>query len=313
MNCIRLSWLVVLMWMLPASWAAATTESEVVVTIKPLAMLVKAVVGDEMPVTVLMPANVSPHDYALRFSDVRALNEAALIVWVGPELESALRKPLAAARPEVLQLSALAEMQWPVSASKDDEHKSVVGQGESHVDHEHSRDLHLWLSPENSRVAVKAVAARLAVLYPDKAALFETNLNVFLGALDSFDQRARQRLEPLGAKGFVVTHDGYGHFIQYYGLKQLAAVQLSSGHQRGARHFAHILEFGVQVGCVFTEPQMNSKAARQLASQLGVSTAVLDPMGQQITLNRESYLEFMEGIIDTFASCLEESAQTGSG
>lgn len=306
MNNVRVSWIVALLWVFPASWATATTDAEIVVTIKPLAMLVKAVVGDELPVRVIMPGNVSPHDYALKFSDVRALKDAALVVWVGPELESALRKPLAAPTARVLELSALQGLQWPAPANDHDEQKNVVVQEEDHGEHEHSRDPHLWLSPENSRVVVQAIAVRLATQYPDKAALFENNLNVFLAALDRFDKRARQRLEPLKAKGFVVTHDGYGHFTQYYGLNQLAAVQLSSGHQKGARHFAGILSLGEQVGCVFTEPQLSSKAARQLASQLGAGTAELDPMGRQIALNGGSYLEFMGGIVETFAACLAD-------
>ncbi len=306
MNNIRMNWMVALLWMFPASWATATTEAEIVVTIKPLAMLVKGVVGDELPVRVLMPGNVSPHDYALKFSDVRALKDAALVVWVGPELESALRKPLAAPTTRVLELSALQGLRWPAPANDNDDHEDVVVEDEDHGEHEHYRDPHLWLSPENSRVVVQAIAVRMATQYPDKAALFENNLNVFLAALDRFDKRARQRLEPLKAKGFVVTHDGYGHFTQYYDLNQLAAVQLSSGQQKGARHFAGILGLGGQVGCVFTEPQVNSKAALQLASQLDAGTAELDPMGRQIALNAGSYLEFMDGIVETFVACLAD-------
>ncbi|WP_461481099.1 zinc ABC transporter substrate-binding protein [Porticoccus sp.] len=310
MKTIRLSWLIALLWVAPAPWVLAATDNEVVVSIKPLAMLVKAVAGENWPVRVLMPANVSPHDYALRFSDVRALNEAALVIWVGPELESALRKPLEAQAATTLQLSALPELTWPTPADADPEHDSTAEPGKRHEEtdseHMHTRDPHLWLNPENGRVMATAIAARLSALYPQQSALFAQNLANFVAGVDNLDRRARQRLAPLQGRGFVVTHDGYGHFVRYYGLNQLAAVQLASGHQQGARHFGEILGLGARVSCVFTEPQLNSKAARQLAVQLGARMVELDPMGQQVALGAGSYLEFLGTVVDAFATCLAD-------
>lgn len=128
--------------------SVAASKPVVLASIKPVAMLVKAVVGDELSVDVLLAANASPHDHALKFSDIRAIKSADLVVWVGPELEGVLVKPLSTVpTDEQLQLTDLTTLHWPDDA-----------EGEHH-DHEHghgayTRDPHIWLNPKNSSSVV---------------------------------------------------------------------------------------------------------------------------------------------------------------
>lgn len=287
-------------WM-AASAAMADTKPTVLVTIKPLAMLVQGVVGDELTVRQLLPGNISPHDYALKFSDVRAINEAALVVWVGPELESAFTKPLAGNRKAVLTLMSIPGITWPaVSQSVEEEHDEDHAGHDHHGHHAHARDPHLWLNPVNGQRAARAVAERLAELYPARRQIFETNLRRFVGEIEALDKQSRQTLKPLGDRGFVVTHDGYGHFVQHYGLKQLASAQVVAGRQQGAKHVAEMLALGGAVQCVFTEVQLNNKAAVQLAGKLGVETIELDPIGHDVPLSESSYLTFMENLVTAF-------------
>lgn len=295
-------------WM-AASAAIADTKPTVLVTIKPLAMLVQGVVGDELAVRQLLPGNISPHDYALKFSDVRAINEAALVVWVGPELESAFSKPLTGNRKEVLTLMSVPNLIWPSIPQAVEE---VHGEHDSRHDHHshpaHDRDPHIWLNPVNGQMVARAVAERLAELFPDKKKTFEDNLRRFSKEIEAIDSLAIRTLTPLRERGFVVTHDGYGHFVQHYGLKQLASTQVVAGRQQGAKHVAEMLALGGEVQCVFTEVQLNNKTAEQLASKLGVKTSELDPIGRDVPLDESSYLTFLENLITAFTRGL-----TGSG
>ncbi len=288
-----------------ASAAVADTKPTVLVTIKPLAMLVQGVVGDELAVSQLLPGNSSPHDYALKFSDVRAINEAALVVWVGPELESAFSKPLSGNRKEVLTLMSVPSLTWPsVSQAVEKEHGEHDTEHEHHSHHAHARDPHLWLNPVNGQKVAGAVAERLAELFPDKKKAFEENLRTFSVEIEAIDSQASRTLTPLRERGFVVTHDGYGHFVQHYGLKQLASTQVVAGRQQGAKHVAEMLALGGEVQCVFTEVQLNNKTAEQLASKLGVKTIELDPIGRDVHLNAKSYLTFMENLVGAFTQGL---------
>ncbi len=285
----------VLLFALACSSVMALEKPVVLASIKPVGMLVKAVVGDEFSVEVLLPSYISPHDYALKFSDIRAIRAAALVVWVGPELEGMLEKPLKPLADKQLQLTALSTLQWPdENAGEKDHHHG-----------EHSKDPHIWINPQNGSAIVMAVAKTLGEKYPEKRLLFEKNSSEIINKIKALDDFNQLRLGAVQENGFVVTHDGYGHFVDHYKLHQLDTIQLAGGLTRGVRHYSEMVAVGDKVACVYSEPQLNSKAAIQLARQLGSGQAELDPMGSDIELSKDSYLEFFREFTETFASCLE--------
>jgi len=306
--------LLILFWLGSPVYASSSlgegisSDLSIVASIKPVAMLIKAVVGDEISVQVLLPDNVSPHEYALKFSDLRLVKQADLVFWVGPELEGVLVKALKTIPLQnQLQLTHIDAMQWPKEHSGEDSH----GHGHHHAGYSKQddsqliyRDPHLWLNPKNSIQVVQVVAAVLTSKYPEHRGLFAKNVSQFSENIEVLDDLVQQKLQRVKESGFVVTHDGYRHFVDYYGLNQLSAIQLTSGANRGVRHYGEILALGEQATCVFTEPQLNSKAATQLASKLGANQKELDLMGRKIPLNQESYLEFFQAFADTFVECL---------
>lgn len=74
---------------------ALADSPKVVASIKPLHSIAAAVMEGVGTPTLLIRGAASPHAYSLRPSDARALANADLVVWVGPELESFLVKPMA--------------------------------------------------------------------------------------------------------------------------------------------------------------------------------------------------------------------------
>lgn len=74
------------------SFAASAT---VLTSTKPLGFIAAAITDGVTQTEVLLPDGASPHDYALRPSDVQKIRSASLVVWVGPDMEAFLSKPLA--------------------------------------------------------------------------------------------------------------------------------------------------------------------------------------------------------------------------
>lgn len=285
-------------------WASTPV---VYTSIKPVAMLVKAVTGDDLEVKVLLPESVSPHDYALKFSDLRALREADLFVWVGPELESVLAKALRSIPQEnQFSLAGIKALHWPKHMKQPHDHGGHDHGGHDMHDNELNRDPHLWLNPKNSLKAAEELSVQLSNKYPQFRHDFNENLRSFSKKLIALDHEIKEQVEPVKAHGFVVLHDGYGHFVDHYGLNQLAVIQLSSGASRGARHYSEMVALGDQVACVFTEPQLNSKSAVQLAQTLGAHHAELDFMGSNVMLNHHSYLEFFTAFSHSVVTCLSQ-------
>ncbi|MDX5591944.1 zinc ABC transporter substrate-binding protein [Pseudovibrio sp. SPO723] len=74
--------------------AQAYSAPDVVVTIKPIHSLAAGVMKGVGEPKLLVEGAGSPHGYSLKPSQAASLQDAELIVWVGPELETFMIKPL---------------------------------------------------------------------------------------------------------------------------------------------------------------------------------------------------------------------------
>jgi zinc transport system substrate-binding protein len=135
---------------------AATTPlhaepRSVVASILPVHSLVAGLVHGIHRADVLLPASASPHGYAMRPSEARLLQNADLFIWVGPELEAFLARPLSEPRGsremiglmEDLPLVLLAVREGGVWETHDHDHDHEHehehdgrGQGHVHSDHD---------------------------------------------------------------------------------------------------------------------------------------------------------------------------------
>ena len=78
---------------LAALAAAPAAALEVVVSIKPLHSLVAGVMGDTGTPGLIVRGSASPHTYSMRPSDAAALENAELVIWIGPGIEAVLEGP----------------------------------------------------------------------------------------------------------------------------------------------------------------------------------------------------------------------------
>src|SRR6187402_2997641 len=179
----RRSWALAALTLLLAMPVQARLQ--VLASIKPLALIAQEVAGNQTEVSTLLPITASPHDYPLKMSDHQRLRAADLVLWIGPEMESFLARPLAnLAADKLITSYQLAGVHWPEAAP--DEHH--------HNDHAHfGKDPHLWLDPRNALVIAEAVAARLAQLQPASAAQFHANAARFAAAVTLLDEQLAQQ------------------------------------------------------------------------------------------------------------------------
>ncbi len=180
-----------LIWLL-GIWAfgGASTQAappRVVASIAPLGMIAAAVMGDVAAPAVLLPPAQSPHHGALKPSQARALAEADVVVWVGPNMEMGVGKALAARPADWLRDRTFTVSELPGVALLPGRRLNEIGDGHGH-DHDHDHksghdhkpgeahdhhggeDPHLWLSPDNAAAA--ALAERLASIDGERAALY---------------------------------------------------------------------------------------------------------------------------------------------
>ncbi|VDZ67647.1 Zinc ABC transporter, periplasmic-binding protein ZnuA [Klebsiella aerogenes] len=71
---------------------APVANAAVVASMKPLGFIASAIADGVTETQVLLPDGASEHDYSLRPSDVKRLQNADLVVWIGPEMEAFMDK-----------------------------------------------------------------------------------------------------------------------------------------------------------------------------------------------------------------------------
>ncbi|SON49240.1 zinc ABC transporter substrate-binding protein ZnuA [Vibrio tapetis] len=83
----RLSLLLIALSAVPA----VSHATNVLSSVKPIQLIANEITEGVTQSDVLMSTNTSPHDYALKPSDVKKLRSADLVIWVGPDLETFLQ------------------------------------------------------------------------------------------------------------------------------------------------------------------------------------------------------------------------------
>lgn len=302
---------------LPA-WAEAP---KVVVSIKPIHSLVAAVMHGVGEPVLLVRGGASPHSYTMKPSDAKALSAADLVVWVGPELEGFLEKPLKANAPKATRLTLMEQKGLTLLQTREGgaweahDHGHEGGHdGHGHKDHDHKDhdddhdelNSHIWLDPANARAIVTATADALAARDPADAEAYRTNADRTLQAIDALDAELKATLSPLKDKPFVVFHDAYQYFEARYDLSAVGSITVSPDRRPSAKRLSAIRAkiAGLNAACVFAEPQFEPTLVRTVVEGTKAKTGVLDPEGADLPEGETLYPTLMRNLAASLRGCL---------
>ncbi len=297
----------------------AFADPQVVASIKPVHSLVAGVMQGVAEPRLLVPGGASPHEYNLRPSDARAINEADIVFWIGPDLESFLVKSLNNAKGKgrsVALLEAPGVMVLPLRAGgawepHQHDHNENSGHHEDHAhdqDHERrtGRDAHIWLDPVNATAMVRQIVATLGEVDSAHRADYERNGAALVERLDQLNGQLTAELAPVKSQTYVVFHDAYQYFERRYGLNAVGSVVLDPEQRPGARRVtgiqARIRDLGVR--CVFGEPQFQPALVETVIAGSNARRGVLDPLGAELPAGPEAYFQLLRGLAAALRTCL---------
>ncbi|MHC8408839.1 zinc ABC transporter substrate-binding protein [Pseudomonas sp. Hz4] len=285
---------------------SAYAEVKVLTSIKPLQLIAAAVQDGVAIPEVLLPPGASPHNYALRPSDVRKVQSVDLVYWIGPAMEGFLPRVL---NSRTLPSVAVQDLPGLKLRHFAEDSLSHAEEADEH-DHDHrpgSLDSHLWLSPVNARVIATKMAADLSAADPSNAARYQSNLKAFDERLDAMDLRLKARLAGIAGKPYFVFHEAFDYFEDAYGLKHAGVFSVAAEVQPGAQHVAAMRTRLQEVGktCVFSEPPLRPRLAETLVAGLPVKLAELDALGGYTPATAQGYEQVLEKLGNDLAGCLE--------
>lgn len=269
----------------------------------PLAWVTERVAGDGWTVDNLTQPGQEPHDLDLSIAQTAALEEADLVV-LEEGFQPAVDETAAGTDAPVIDAAAVVDLLPARSDEGEDEHAGETE--EEHAEHaeealveeEHGHgdaDPHFWLDPLRVADFADAVADELGEVDPDAAQTYADNAAALRTELESLDQDYTDGLAACERTTTVVSHEAFGYLARY-GLDFEPIAGLSPDAEPTAADLAHLQELITEDGVttVFSERLVSPKMAETLAADLGVSTAVLDPIeGLSDDTADEDYLSLM--------------------
>lgn len=296
------------------SMAENKLSNQVVVSIKPLHSLVAGVMKGVGTPYLIVKNSASPHTYRMKPSDARALGNAKIVFWVGPEFENFLKKPITRIAKKSLIVSLFEtkglikrkfrqDTKINLSLSKK---QSLDGGHDKHDEHSGLRlDPHIWLDPVNGKKLVAEIVRQFVKIDNKNSAIYKQNATKIIDKLDILVERVSQKLEPVQQQKYLVFHDAYQYFEKRFGLEFSGSVVLSTNQMAGAKRLKKMQQRikKLQIKCIFFEPQFNPRLVKTIARGQGIKLAVLDPMGASLEQGPALYSKLILNMATAFENC----------
>jgi len=270
-----------------------------VTSVYPLEFLAREVAGDRVAVSSLTPQGAEPHDLELAPAQVRSLTTAELVLYVSG-LQPAVDDAVGEAAGTVVDAAEVLGLE-----DGHEEHDPAAHDGHDHDGHDHDGDPHFWLDPTLLGRLAAPLAEALAEVDPAGAETFRANAERLAAELSEIDAEYAGRLSSCARDVLVVSHEAYGYLAERHGLVQ---VGLSGLDPEGEPSPARLREIRTVVAehhvtTIFTEHLVSPKAAEVLAEDLGVATALLDPLETQVDPEAD-YRDVMRSNLEVLAEGL---------
>ena len=292
----------------------------------PLQYLAEKIGGEHVSVSSLTPDGAEPHDLELSPKMVDSLSSADAVIYLAG-FQSAVDEAIEQQAPKtVIDVSPAAELieagtdaNHPSEDEEDTADEAQSGQTEAH-DHDHeghdheghdhhhdmSTDPHFWLDPTRMAHAATLVGDKLAEADSAHADVYKANAKALAEELNTLSDTLVTKTSNCKVKTFVTAHTAFGYLADRTGLTQVGISGLDPESSPSPARLADIAQTAKEQGVttIFTEALIDPKVAQTLADDLGITTAVLDPIESQTDASKD-YAATMNSNIDALTKALD--------
>ena len=270
---------------------ASATPLKVVATLPILKEFAEQVGREHVEVTSLITGFESEHSYSPKPSDLRAINEARLLLEIGLGLEVWVKGLVKNAGSRGLNVVTTSR---GISIIRD------AWDPDSHG------NPHIWLDPDNAMIMTRHIAQALIEADPVNAPGYRTNLDEYLKRLSETAQQLQGRVAVLRDRRIVAYHPAWPYFARRFGFRIEGDIIRQVGSEPTAAHLARLARRmkTEKIKVIVSEPQLNQKLAQTLAMETGARIVVLSTLPGAIK-GTETYLSMLEYDVARLVEALE--------
>ncbi|MDC0476156.1 metal ABC transporter substrate-binding protein, partial [Acidimicrobiia bacterium] len=275
---------------------ATSDKINVLVTTPMLGDFVNEIGGENINLTILMPAEVDPHTYDPSPQDASKIADADIVFYVGLKYEpSALIKLVENTSNEAAVLVEVGEEINPIEFSEEghkghDDHDDEDGHDdeEGHDDHDDedgheghghgSEDPHFWFDPLRVAIAAELMINQLIELDPSNSEAYKTAGEAYISELNELDSTVSALIETVPSKNrkLITTHESLGYLEARYGVEVLTTIipSLTSADEISPTQLVDVLDVieDNDIKVIFIESEAPSVYAETIAAEANIRT-----------------------------------------
>ena len=272
----------------------------VVASFYPLYDFARQIAGDKAEVVSLVPAGVEPHDWEPAPRDVARVEKATLFIYHGADFDpgaARLAKTAAAAGRVVAEATAglsLLPTDHPA-------HEKVKNR---------PPDPHVWLDPTLAQGQVTIIRDALAKADPSNAQHYTARAATYTTRLGGLHDAYSRGLAECKRREIVVSHAAFTYLAHRYKLLQVPVMGLAPQSEPSPAEIARVVRTvrRIKAKVIFFETLVSGRLADTLASEVGATTMVLNPI-EGLTPEEEKagkdYVSLMEQNLENLRTALE--------
>ena len=304
----------------------------VVTSLFPYYDFARQIGGEEIDLSLVVPAGMDSHAFEPTPADMRMIQEADIIFCNGGEMENWLEQVLASLDTSDIQVVTMMDFVdaveeeivegmedsghghehgaaddwdaddadgWDADGADDWDADDADG-GHDH-DHEHELDEHIWTSPRNAQVFARVIGDALAGADPGHAALYGERTEAYIGQLSALD-REFEELTAGSRRHMMVVADKFPfrYLADDYGLEYRAAFSgCSSDSEPSAKTIAYLIDLvrEQEIPAVYYLELKTPRVAEIIGEETGAEPLLLHSCHNVTRREFESgvtYLQLME-------------------
>lgn len=224
---------------------------KVVASFFPIYEFVKAVGGERVQASVLIPIGSEPHDFDPTIQEISNAQNADMVVYNGAGMESVWINKV---NPKFA-----VDTSQGLNLSLNNDKEAITG-----------IDPHIWLDPILAEHQVNTIRDGLIKIDPNNANYYKSNAQMFNTQLASLDSTIKAGLSSCNKKDFISFHNAFTYFAKRYGLTQHAIQGLSPEGEILPQKIQDIIQLANRLGIniVYSEDLIDPRGVQIIADEI---------------------------------------------
>ena len=296
-------------------------EINVVATTPMIGEFVSQVGGDNINLTVLMPAEADPHTYDPAPQDAGTIADADLVFYTGLKYEpAALIKLLENSACSAEVLAEVGENVFPIEFKEgghddhDEEgHDDHDEEGhDDHAGHDHGAyDPHFWFDPNRVAYAAEYIESKLVEFDPSNASEYEAAGKAYVTELKGLVGQVSELISTIPSQNrkLITTHESLGYLEAKFGLEVLSTIipSLDSANEISPSQLVGVIDVieDNNVKVIFIEAEAPSVYAETIVAETGIKA--VEGLWVETLKEGQSYSEFLFDAVELIVENLRNT------